>query len=223
MNKIPLLDHLLGFVSENKKKKFEEVIRHRTRYLTIVLEDIFQPHNASAVLRSCDCFGIQDVHIIENNNKYEVNPDVALGASKWLNLYRYNSVENNTCTCLMHLKERGYRIVATSPHNEGYLINELPLDQKTALVFGTEMHGLSANALAMSDAFVKIPMYGFTESFNISVSAALCLYHLSEKMRKMSCLWHLEPEEETEIKLHWSRQTVRNSQLIERRFLEATL
>lgn len=223
MNKILLLNHLLGFVTDKRKKKFEEVIRYRTRYLTIALENIFQPHNASAVLRTCDCFGIQDVHIIENNNKYEVNPDVALGSSKWLNLYRYNSLENNTGACLMHLKERGYRIVATSPHNEEIMINDLPLDQKTALVFGTEMHGLSETALAMSDAFVKIPMYGFTESFNISVSAALCLYHLSEKMRKMSYPWHLKPEEETEIKLHWTRQTVRNSQLIEKRFLETAL
>jgi tRNA (guanosine-2'-O-)-methyltransferase len=217
---LALLNHLLEFVSENKKNKFEQVIQHRTRYLTIALEDIYQSHNASAVLRSCDCFGIQDVHIIENNNKYQVNPDVALGSSKWLNLYRYNAEPDNTRNCLEQLKGRGYRIVAATPHEKGYLLDELPLNQKTALVFGTEMQGLSSIALEMSDAFVKIPMYGFTESFNISVSAALSLYYLTEKLRKTDIQWHLRTEEVTEIKLLWAKQVVRNANFIENRFLE---
>jgi tRNA (guanosine-2'-O-)-methyltransferase len=213
-----LLEHLLEFVSENKKSKFDEVIRHRTRYLTIVLEDIFQPHNASAVLRSCDCFGIQDVHIIENSNKYQVNPDVALGSSKWLNLLKYDLSEHNTRNCLQKLKSQGYRIVATTPHEKGFLLDELPLDQKTALVFGTEMRGLTNEALAMSDAFVKIPMYGFTESFNISVSAAISLYHLTEKLRGSQLPWQLNESEILEIKLAWARQVVKDSSLIEKRF-----
>ena len=85
-----LLEHLQTFITANKNQKFDEFIQHRTRYITVVLEDIFQPHNASAVLRTCDCFGIQDIHIIENQNKYTLNPDVALGSSKWINLYKYN-------------------------------------------------------------------------------------------------------------------------------------
>lgn len=218
MSEEQVLNYLLEFVSENKNRKFEEVIRYRTRYLTIVLEDIFQPHNASAVLRSCDCFGIQDVHIIENDNTYNVNPDVALGSSKWLNIIKYNSFDNNTRDCLLQLKSKGYRIVATSPQEKGYLINELPLDQKTALLFGTEMRGLSPIAMEMSDAYVKIPMYGFTESFNISVSAALSLYHLSEKMRGLPIPWQLSQEEVTEVKLLWARHTIKNSELLEKRF-----
>lgn len=213
-----LLVYLLGFISENKRKKFDQVLQNRTRYLTIVLEDIFQPHNASAVLRSCDCFGIQDVHIIENANRYQVNPDVALGSSKWLSLYRYNLTAQNTAACLEGLKMQGYRIVAASPHESGYNLNELPIDQKTALVFGTEMHGLSDVALRMSDCFVKIPMYGFTESFNISVSAALCLYHLSEKLRNSDINWQLSPEEECRIKLGWAKQVLKDAEGIEKRF-----
>jgi tRNA (guanosine-2'-O-)-methyltransferase len=215
-----LLNYLLEFISENKRNKFDEVIRLRTRYLTIVLEDIFQPHNASAVLRSCDCFGVQDVHIIENSNKYQVNPDVALGSSKWLNLLQYNSSEHNTHACLKTLKSRGYRIVATTPHENGFTLDELPLDQKTALVFGTEMRGLTDEALKMSDAFVKIPMYGFTESLNISVSAALCLYHLTEKLRSSHIQWQLDEYEVIETKLAWARQVVKNSDLIVSRFLK---
>ena len=198
--------------------KFDQVIQFRTRYLTIVLEDIFQPHNASAVLRSCDCFGIQDVHIIENSNKYQINPHVALGSSKWLNLFRYNAAEHNTRACLQHLKNTGYRIVAASPHEQGYTIDNLPLDQKTAIIFGTEMQGLTNQALAMSDDFVKISMYGFTESFNISVSVALCLYRLSEKLRSSEISWQLNPEDAIDVKLMWAKQVVKNAELIEKRF-----
>jgi tRNA (guanosine-2'-O-)-methyltransferase len=216
--KTDLLNHLLEFISENKKMKFDQVIQFRTRYLTIVLEDIFQPHNASAVLRSCDCFGIQDVHIIENSNKYQINPKVALGSSQWLNLFRYNSAEHNTRACLQHLKNTGYSIVAASPHEQGYTIDNLPLDQKTAIIFGTEMQGLTNEALVMSDDFVKISMYGFTESFNISVSVALCLYRLSEKLRSSEISWQLNPEDAIDVKLRWAKQVVKNAELIEKRF-----
>src|SRR5688572_25411329 len=123
-----LIAYLSGFVSENRKKKFEEVIRFRTRHITIALEDIYQPHNASAVLRSCDCFGIQDVHIIENRNAYTVNPDVALGSSKWLNLYKYNQQEENTLSCIRSLKDKGYRLVATTPHTDTS-ITELSIEK----------------------------------------------------------------------------------------------
>jgi tRNA (guanosine-2'-O-)-methyltransferase len=94
------LEYLLQFVTQNKRNRFEEIIRNRTRHLTVALEDIYQSHNASAVLRTCDCFGIQDVHIIENKYKYTLNPDIALGASQWLCLEKYNQREDNTADCL---------------------------------------------------------------------------------------------------------------------------
>jgi tRNA (guanosine-2'-O-)-methyltransferase len=143
-----LYSFLSGFISENKKNKFETIILQRTRYITLVLEDIFQPHNASAVLRTCDCFGVQDVHIIENKNKYEINPDVALGSSKWLSLYKYHSSENNTADCFQQLKDSGYRIIATTPHKKDFTPESLPLDHKIALVFGTEMEGLTPKPLS---------------------------------------------------------------------------
>ena len=183
-SKKQLRDFLFGFISENKKSLFETIIKNRTRHITVVLEDIYQPHNASAVLRSADLFGVQDIHIIENRNQYEVNPDVALGSSKWLTLNKYNNQEQNTVACFENLRKNGYRIVATTPHKEDVMLDELPLNQKTAVVFGTELEGLSDIALENADAFVKIPMYGFTESFNISVSAALTLFNLTERLRK---------------------------------------
>jgi tRNA (guanosine-2'-O-)-methyltransferase len=215
-----LLTWLSGFVTENKQNRMREVIRDRTRHLTIVLEDIYQPHNASAVLRSCDCFGIMDVHVIENMNKYEVNPDVALGSSKWLNIAKYNKTADNTEACLNQLKAAGYRIVATSPHKKDFTPETLPLDQKTALIFGTELEGLSETALNMADDFVKIPMVGFTESLNISVSAALFLYRLTGRLRRSSIAWQLTEEEELDILISWTKNILKKPDLIEKKFLD---
>ncbi len=215
-----LLHHLLSFISDNKTGLFDRIINDRTRYITVVLEDIFQSQNASAVLRTCDCFGIQDVHIIENSNPYEINPDVTLGSSKWLNLNKYNEKEQNTEAALDALKEKGYKLVATTPHNNDVMLEDLPLDNKTALLFGAELPGLSEIALNKADAFVKIPMYGFTESFNISVSAAIVLHHLTEKLKKSDIKWHLDKEETIDIKLDWARNVVKRSDIIEKEFLK---
>lgn len=214
-----LLDFITGFISENKKNKFEAIIMQRTRHITLILEDIFQPHNASAVLRSCDCFGVQDVHIIENSNKYQVNPDVALGSSKWLTLYKYNSSENNTVACLQRMKAAGYRIIGTSPHKNGHTPEDLPLGQKIALVFGTELEGLTPQAIGMADGFVKIPMYGFTDSLNISVSAALLLRSLTERLRNSKINWQLSEEESMDIRIGWAKNVVRKSDILEKEFL----
>lgn len=215
-----LVNHLSKFITPERMDLFQSIIRNRTRHITVVLEDLFQPHNASAVLRTCDCFGIQDVHIIENNNKYEVNPDVALGSSKWLSLKKYNESENNTLSTYNKLKASGYKVVATTPHSDGFRLQDLPVDNKIALVFGTELMGLSKVAIDNADAYVKIPMYGFTESFNISVSAAIILYHLTEKLKGSEINWELNKEEKTEVILEWIKNTIKRSDLIEQEFLK---
>lgn len=210
-NKQALIQYLSGFVSESRWNKFQEVVLNRTRHLTIALEDIYQPHNASAVLRSCDCFGIQDIHIVENRNAYTVNPDVALGSSKWLNLNRYG----DTLNCIHVLREKGYRIVATSPHANDTNIDELEITAPTALFFGTELEGISETVKENADAFVKIPMFGFTESFNISVSAALCLHTLTTKLHKSDLHWRLGEEEKENVLLEWLRASITKVELIE--------
>ncbi|MCF8304169.1 MAG: RNA methyltransferase [Bacteroidales bacterium] len=207
-------------ITENKQQHFDRVIQYRTRHITVALEDIFQSHNASAVLRSCDCFGVQDVYTIENTNKFEISPDVALGSSKWLNLIRYNQSEHNTLDCINDLKQKGYRLVATTPHQHDYLLDELPLDEKIALFFGAELNGLSDEIEQHADYFVKIPMYGFTESFNISVSAALCLFHLTEKLRYSNIAWQLSKEEKLDVLLMWAQKVVKRSELLRKKFLK---
>jgi len=89
-----LLKHLQQFVTEDKLRRIDYVIKDRTRHLTIVLEDIYQPHNASAVLRSCECFGIQDLHVIEQEKQYKPNPEIALGASQWLTIHRHKETQS---------------------------------------------------------------------------------------------------------------------------------
>lgn len=216
-----LLHQLLEMISDHKKGLFEKVIQNRTKHLTIVLEDIYQSQNASAVLRSADCFGIQDVHIIEKRNEYIINPDVALGSSKWLNMYKYNEEGiNNTKAAYNHLKEQGYQIVATTPHKNDVLLEDLDISTKTALVFGTEYEGLSEYAIEHADVHMKIPMYGFTESFNISVSAAMCMHLLTEKLRKANNIdWQLKPKERRSVLLKWAKSVVKSADWVEKQVI----
>ncbi len=219
-----LVTFLSEHITDNRNALFDKVIEDRTKYISVVLEDIYQPHNASAVLRSCDCFGIQDVHIIENRNKYTVNQDVALGSSKWLNLNKYNTEENNTLTAIKLLKEQGYRIVATTPHTNDVELYDFDVSKgKSAIVFGTELTGISDIVKEEADEFLRIPMYGFTESFNISVSAALVLQHLAHQIRKQKVDWKLTREEKQLIKLQWLRATVKSAPLIEKEFFKRNI
>ncbi len=218
--KTQLVALMAAYVTERRMQLFEEVVQNRTRHLTIVLENIYQPHNASAVLRSCDLTGVQDVHIIENSNAYTVNPEVAMGASKWLTLKHYNTSDDNTPDAYRHLRQQGYKIVATTPNLKSVNPDELDLSQKVALIFGTELTGLSSYAIQNADEYLQIPMMGFTESFNISVSAALSLYTLTQRLHKSEINWKLSVEEMTDIKLQWLRNSIKRSEVIEKELLQ---
>ncbi|MGZ3920771.1 MAG: TrmH family RNA methyltransferase [Bacteroidia bacterium] len=207
-----LLEYLKSFVSDERLKRFDEVIAERIGHMHIVLEDIYQAHNASAVLRSVDCFGIQNVHFIENKNNMKISADVAMGSSNWLTIHRHTKAENNTRETLLHLKNLGYKIVATTPHKDDYTIDTLPVNDKIALVFGTEIDGITPDVYELADEFVKIPMYGFTESFNISVCAALCMYELTTRMRKTVKNFSLSEDEQTDVYLEWLKTSIDSSE-----------
>lgn len=218
--KSELIRYLSGFVTEARLKRFEQVLANRTRHIAIGLENIYQPHNASAVLRSCDCFGIQNVHIIENQNKYTFNPDVSLGSEKWLTLERYNDGDKSLDTCINRLRANGYAIAVTSLHKDNYTIEEVPISGKLALFFGTEMRGATAELESKADMYVKIPMMGFTESFNISVAAALSMYTLSSRLRKENIAWQLSESDKEDLRLQWLKNTIPKVDLLEKDFLE---
>jgi tRNA (guanosine-2'-O-)-methyltransferase len=216
-----LVRYLSQFVIDERFDLFMKVLENRTRYLTVVLEDIYQTQNASAVLRTCECFGLQDVHIIENQNPFKVNAGVTLGSTKWVNLHRYKSHQNNTPDALAALKSKGYRIVATIPDANAVSLDDFDLAKgKTALVFGSEKPGISSQVESLADEFLTIPMVGFTESLNISVSAATILYQLTNRLRKSDIEWQLTAEEKNEVLLNWMRRHIKRCELIEKRFRE---
>lgn len=216
-----IIDHLAQYVSDHKKRTIEEVLDKRTRHLTIVLEDIFQSQNASAVFRTAECFGVQDIHLIENLSKYALNKRVLRGANKWLTIKKHAQKEkDNSRACLESLKASGYKILATMP-SANLTIQQVDVSNKIAVVMGNELHGLSDTAIALADYKVTIPMFGFTESLNLSVSAAICVHELINRMKASSVDWHLSEEMKKQLRLEWYRKLVRNAEMIERKFLES--
>jgi tRNA (guanosine-2'-O-)-methyltransferase len=210
-----LLNHLREFVEEKRAWKFEHIIQFRTRHLTVALENIFQTQNASAVLRSCECMGVQDIHVIENTYEFQTHPDIALGSNKWLDIFQYNNPEaNNTLMAIENLRKKDYKIVATTPHKDDFSLEELPIDHKIALFFGTEQTGLSEDVIENADYFMQIPMWGFTESYNISVSAAISMYELTKRIRQSSVNWQLSEEERVDILVEWLTRSIRMSDKI---------
>ncbi len=216
---LQLTAYLEGFVTEKRKARLKQVLAERTGHMRIVLENVFQAHNTSAVLRSCDCFGIQHIHFIENNNHLKISEDVALGSSNWLSIHRHNQFQNNTIEALQSLKNQGYKIFATSPHKNDFALHELPVENKFALVFGTELEGISNDVAQTADAFVRIPMHGFTESFNISVSAAICMYELSRRVRENVQDYYLSEKEKSQVYFDWLKNTVQKSEALIENFL----
>lgn len=217
-----LLEYLSSVITPGRLELFNRIIENRTNYITVVLEDIFQPQNASAVLRTCDCFGIQNIHVIENRNQFQVDTEVSMGSSKWITLNSYHKRKNNSLQAIQKLKREGYRIVATSPHSTDIELPDFDISKgKTALVFGSELPGISDAITKEADEFLKIPMFGFTESFNISVSAAIILFHLTQKLHNSEAInWHLTEEEKVEIRIQWIKNSIKKSALVEKRFWE---
>lgn len=207
-----IIEILEPFVSDNKKQLISKVLSQRTRHFTLVFEDIDKPHNVSAVLRTAECMGIQDLHFIKNKNPYAVNRRITQGAAKWVSMYHYaNQKGNNVADCYAHLRNNGYVIYATSLHKTSSSIYDLDVNQKTAIVFGTEADGITEEAGQKADGFVHIPMQGFTESFNLSVSAAICLTVFKEKIKK----WEpLSENEKLLLRAEWYQKIVREAEKI---------
>lgn len=213
-----LTEYLESFVSERRLGRLKEVLDKRTNHLTIVLEDVYQSHNFSAVLRSADIFGIQTLNFIENRNKYKVSEDVSMGSTQWLSINRYQNKENNTKQCLQDLKAKGYKIVATSLHKNSISLNQLSLEQPIALVFGTELTGITKDVEDVADEFVTLPMFGFTESFNISVCAALCMYELRNKLENSGISFGLTETEKKDIYIEWLKASIKKHDLVIKEF-----
>lgn len=221
MKGITLYSYLAQFLNDRRLQMIEEKIVFRTRYFSVLLEDVFQSKNISAVLRTAECMGVQNVNIIENKNRFEYNPYVTRGADKWLTINRFNSSENNSYEALKKLKADGYRIVATSPNTDGYTPENFDITKgKFVVAFGTEWEGLSPLLLKEADDYLKIPMVGYTESLNLSVSAAIVIYTLCNRLRNSAVNWQLTESDNQEIKLQWIKSMVRKSDLLTEKFMK---
>ena len=211
---LKLLAHLESFLTDKRRQRFDEVLSQRTKHFTVATEDVYQLHNTSAVMRSCEVFGIQELNVIEERNTKKIDREIALGAQKWVDLKRYKSVKN----CISELRKNGYQIVATTPHLNNALLADFDVTQKSCIFFGRETEGLSNEVMEEADQFIKIPMVGFTESLNISVSAAIILQHLTSKLRQTDIIWNLTQEEKNQKKMDWIKKTIHSFDEIVERF-----
>jgi tRNA (guanosine-2'-O-)-methyltransferase len=218
-----LTQYLESFLTEERKILLHNVLENRTRHITVVVEDLFQTQNISAVLRSCECVGIQDVHIVEGENDFQIHKAIAMGADKWLTIKHYHRDSAPMLTCINELKNNGYTIVATLPDDNSCFLDELPLEKPVAFLFGTELTGLSKEAMAAADSTVKIPMHGFTNSFNISNSVAIIVSYCIEKLRQMQINWRLSAEEKNELLFEWVQKSINKPELLIKRYLENNL
>lgn len=217
-----LIQFLSGFVTPERLSLFNKILSLRTNYLTVVLEDLYQTQNTSAVVRTADCFGIQNVHVIENKHAFQVNPDVVRGASNWVTVNQHNGTAMNTPEALQKLRSEGYRIVVATPHDHDVDLENFDLGKgKAAIVFGCERPGLTEWAMKEADEYMKIPMVGFTESLNVSVAVAVTLHHLTHQLRNHTKIdWHLNEVEKQKLMLDWLRKSIKRVDLLEEKFTE---
>jgi tRNA (guanosine-2'-O-)-methyltransferase len=208
------LDFLENILTDNRKEKFLKVLKNRTNHFTVAIEDVFQMHNASAVMRSCEVFGIQELNVIEQRYGKSIDKEIAMGAQKWVDINSFDTVS----ACITDLRNKGYQIIATTPHENDCLLEDFDISKPSALFFGTERDGLSEEILQQSDGFLKIPMVGFTESLNISVSAAIILQDLSTRLRNSNVSWQLSEEEILNKRLAWAKNSIKDIKRIEARY-----
>lgn len=208
-----LLTYLESFLTPRRLELYHKVLAQRTNYFTVAIEDVYQLHNTSAVIRSCDVFGIQNVHVVEEINQKRIDREIAMGAQKWVDIHRHNS----TSDCLKLLKQKGFQIVATTPHDQSIELKDFNINQPSAFFFGRELQGLSDQVLEAADTKLHIPMVGFTESLNISVSAAIILQHVTSQLRNSDITWKFSEEEILEKRFEWVKKSIKSyDQIVER-------
>ncbi len=211
---VRLYEILTEHLSERKRKLFDTIAENRTKYITLVMEDLHQAQNTSAIQRSAESWGLQDLYVVENNHPFTHHRRIARGAYDWMNVHRFNDQVNNTEACFRNLKEKGYQIVVTALHEKTISLYDVDLSKKTAIVMGTELTGASQTALELADVYMKIPTYGFTESLNVGAASAVIIQHLVEKIRTENRPWQLSEKEKLELKIQWARKSIYWSQYL---------
>jgi tRNA (guanosine-2'-O-)-methyltransferase len=202
-DRIALLEQHL---TANRLERLREVLAMRTRRLTLVLENLYHPENANGVLRTAECVGLQEVHLIQEKFAWKYNRNIARGSGKWLEVGEWSEAD----TCYTRLKQQGYALVATSAAPGSLAPDALPLDRPLAIIFGNESVGVTEKALSLCDYRVHIPMAGLTESYNIGVSAGILLYELTQRIRSQSPeKWQLPTSDAQDVYEDWLKKAVK--------------
>ena len=209
-------DYMSGFLTGERIQTLRRTLAMRTRYMTILTENTFHPQNASALVRHCEAFGVQDLHTVETMCRFDPSVNIVRGTDKWIDIIRHDSTEE----AIASLKASGYRIVATTPHRESCTPETFDVEKGCfCLVFGTEHAGVSPQIISAADEFLRIPMCGMVESLNVSASAAILIYMLSQRMRLSDVAWRLSEAECSEVMFRWVMSSVRDARrILERRF-----
>ncbi len=196
------IEELLPRITEHRRDLLFKVVQNRTRHFCMVLEDLFDPHNISAVIRTAEVFGLEDVHVIEEVNPYKINKSILKGSIKWMDIYLYKKRK----ACLEHLRNKGYRIAVASTNTENSVL-DLDLSKPTAFYLGSEFTGNHPDTLAAADAEFKLPQYGITESMNVSVAGGVLMCYLDHFMRQRGReTYTLPPEERDALLLDWLKR-----------------
>lgn len=203
------IEYLAQFMLPERLATLQRAVANRTKYMTLLAENMFHPQNASALVRHCEAFGVQNLHTVQTLCKFNPNVDIVRGTDKWIDIHRHNS----TVEALAALKSEGYRIIATTPHRESCTPESFDVKKgKFAIVMGTEKTGISDEVMAAADEFMRIPMCGMVESLNVSACAAIIVYMLSERMRHEVEGWQLTEQEQTRTLYKWIVDTVKDAE-----------
>ena len=208
------LEYMTRFITDERREVLQRTVAQRTHYMRILTENMFHPQNASAIMRHCEAFGIQQIHTVEDRCKFDPSVNIVRGTQKWVDVEHHDT----TAEALRALKSEGYRIVATTPHLCSATPETFDVTKgKFALVFGTEHAGISDEVIEAADDFLMIPMCGMVESLNVSASAAILIYMLSERIRQSVDSWQLSDAEQLKLLTRWTMSSVRDYEGILRR------
>ena len=212
-----IYDYLQQFLTDERLSKIEHFSKESSDFVLPVMEDVYQFRNAAAIVRSVEACGFHHVVALEEENVFNPNLKVTKGAETWVQVEKMP----NNLDSLKEIKKRGYRILAVSPEKNATMLPDYEVKEPIALVFGTELEGVSDEILDFADETLAIPMFGFTKSFNVSVAAAICMYELKQKLMKSGIEYQLSDEKLLELKIRWAKNSIKSSEQILERFLSS--
>ena len=210
MNNQKIFQHLQQFLTDERLEKINHFAPESSDFVLPVIEDVFQFRNAAAIVRSVEACGFHKIIAMESEHEFNPNLRVTKGAETWVEVEKLP----HNLDSLREIKNRGYKILAVSPENNATMLSDYDLKEPVALVFGTEAAGVSEEILDFADETLAIPMYGFTQSFNVSVAAAICVYELKQKLLRSNLDYKLSEEKLWEMKVRWAMNSIKSGEQI---------